>query len=686
MDATTKGEGDYVIEDFLVKIFDTQAPASTRVSCRWRKSKSPADEETSQYFSSLDLLLRLLPLSTHRDDTAKYPYIPDASGTALETLVRRLWTLNQSLANGTEVVIKVILAPHSGFVCRSDILDLRMRHSEYIDAIISFSTWDTYLLSLPVQDKDNLLPLLLSSPGALCVKPSRSSSDDALRLLQKDLQVRLSFNWILPIKPTASRVAVVGGRPMPDPKSGMYGSRGFFEAAQALGISLIVFDEPGHWLESEKYAHLREDFIPMDMSDLKELPQKLADATRETRLHIDGIVTFMDEYVVTTSQAAELLGLPTEPARKMLQAHYKHEMRNVVHEVNIQAVTLDNVEQLDDPSLIETLGALRYPLVVKPCRGMTSKGIKKVLDEASMRQAVRMLEEDEDVSAEYGILLETYVDGPEFDANFVLWEGQILFLEVTDNFPCRADASGSTLADNFAETVQISNTRLPADEVDIIRSSLLRSLVKLGFSSGVFHCEGRMMNSSMRYADVGGNGILDLVANDSRTADQQPAVFLIEVNVRPPGTGGTWATLLTYGVDLGALQFLRALNDRCRFEALSSPYSYPSSSSSPGDGGGAQWWLSHCMVPIHRDKIRVPENFFEKLYAILPEIMPHVARAEMYASPGTVVSPVAGIGWIAYLLLFSRTSRAHALGMYHRVSETAKKVLDTSNYDSGYES
>ncbi|KAH1483616.1 hypothetical protein KXX06_004817, partial [Aspergillus fumigatus] len=87
--------------------------------------------------------------------------------------------------------------------------------------------------------------------------------------------------------------------------------------------------------------------------------------------------------------------------------------------------------------------------------------------------------------------------------------------------------------------------------------------------------------------------------------------FLIEVNVRAPGTGGTWSTLYTYGVDLGALQLLRAVNDRDRFCALSSLFHF-SGDHHPGDGGGAQYWNAICMVPVHRDWLRVPGDFLNR--------------------------------------------------------------------------
>jgi biotin carboxylase len=327
--------------------------------------------------------------------------------------------------------------------------------------------------------------------------------------------------------------------------------------------------------------------------------------------------------------------------------------------------------------MAETLRSLRYPLVVKPCRGITSENVKKVTDENSMRKAVRMaFREGFPNPAIALVLLETYVDGPEFDANFMLWDGDICFLEVTDNFPCPADASNATVADAFRETVQISNSALPQEEIELIRSSLHRHILGLGFRSGVFHAEGRMQNSSMKYLDTCGNGIVDLHLNPNIAVEHcgKPDVFLVEINVRPPGTGGTWATLFAYGVDQGALHFLHAVEDAERFAALSHPFDFPSGSA--GGGSGTQFWTAQCLVPIHRDNIRVPGDLWERLYHELPEIEPHVLRAEMYAEPGTVVSIIRGIGWIGYVLLYSNVSRRHVLELYHRLARTCVKLLN----------
>ena len=194
-----------------------------------------------------------------------------------------------------------------------------------------------------------LLSLLRHSPGEIIARQSEESRSDSLELLQKELGMRLAFDWILPTKPTARRVAFVAGRPLNEPKRGIYWSH--FEAAQALGISIVVFDEPGHWLEGEEYAHLRGEFIAIDMSHVKELPRRLAEVLKGR--HIDGIVTFTDDYVIATAEAAEILGLPTESVGALRQAHYKYDMRKLVNKSNIQAVYVDSLEHLDDPATAE---------------------------------------------------------------------------------------------------------------------------------------------------------------------------------------------------------------------------------------------------------------------------------------------------------------------------------------------
>ncbi|GAW14475.1 hypothetical protein ANO14919_038780 [Xylariales sp. No.14919] len=652
------GENAFTIEDFLVQANENGVP--TRIRCQWRLSESAPPEGDLKHVCCLDLIITIVstvPGSVEARDIKDGDSTTAASSVALEKIVRACQSVRSTVVDNQRAA-KVILATRRGFLCRNDILSLRMVHCPYIEAIIDYSVQDVALSPLLSYNPTNLLPLLSSSPGALLLKHSSVSYLDTLEMLEMEVKTRLSFDWVLPTQPAASTIAVIGGRPLYDIKKGSYGFRGPFEAAQALGISLIVLDRPGHWLEGEKYSYLRQDFIAIDVSDDTALPIIIADALKGKKL--DGIVTFSDEFVIATAKAAEALSLPTEPVQAILQAHYKDGTRNALHSSGIQTVRVESSEQLQEATTVDDLKGLQYPLIVKPCRGGASRGVRKARNHSDLQTAIQKMEKDG--LSKHGVLIEQYIDGPEVDANFAVWNGEVLFCEISDDFPCPGDLSESTTDDDFAETYMVLPSSLPAKELEILKSSLHQSLLELGFSSGVFHVEARVKNSSMRYEET--DGILDLI-NALNAAAEEPDAFLIEVNARPPGLTVVYSTLYTYGVDYCALQFLRVLGDRERFAALCKPFS-----------SQTQYWCVNIHVPIHRENILVPHDFFDRVLGRLPEVAPHVARAEFYTQPGNVVSPIRGVGFFAYFTIHSRVSRRHLLEMTARVREVSRQVVD----------
>ncbi|KAF9775757.1 hypothetical protein IL306_006112 [Fusarium sp. DS 682] len=458
--------------------------------------------------------------------------------------------------------------------------------------------------------------------------------------------------------PLAQTVAVVGGRPLFDSTACSYGSEGPFDAARALGISVIVLDRPGHFMQRQEYSHLRDGFIAVDMTIDDSLPEKLAKAAQG--LKIDGIITFSDEYVIATAKAAALLDLETEPVESIVTAHYKDATRRVLDSPNFQSLRVESLADLDSDHLSATVESLKYPLVVKPCRGAASRGVKKAQDISELRQALIQLEKDG--LSKYGILIETYISGPEVDANIAIWNGELLFIEITDDFPCTADATDATVADSFGETVMVSPTSLSLQEQKLLKASLHQSLLKLGFRNGVFHVEARVRDSDMEYQDI--DGIVDLVKRDTAPPGH-PEVYLIEINARPPGLDCAFSSLHAYGVDLCALQLLQCVKDGDRFTAMCKPFL-----------SETQYWSANCLIPIHRNNITVPKGFCDKVLARMPDAAPFVYRAELFREPGTVVSPPLGVEFLAYFLVFSRADRRYVLQTYHRLIQASRDVLD----------
>ncbi|KAF5633143.1 carnosine synthase 1 [Fusarium tjaetaba] len=615
---TPKMDGSFFSETFSVKALGSDS--TVKAECRWRFSPPLLPKKVNgnahPYYKSIDLILNIT--SSEKTETDGHAAngtegIADCTNTPLGTIINKCVTSKLPYAGGSrpnraiEALIKVLLVPRNGYLSRPDILQLRMVHSDCVESVIPLQGEDKPYRAV-LQTENDLLSLLRSSPGALICTESIQSAHglQVFDLVDREVAERLSFDWILPDKAPSLIVAVVGGRPLFDSTTGGYGSEGPFDAARALGIAVIVLDRPGHFMEGPKYSYLRDDFIAVDMNSDDSLSERLTAAVKGRK--IDGIITFSDEYVIATAKAAEMLDLETEPVESIITAHYKDATRKVLNTPNMQSFRLESAKDLDNEEISNKLETLKYPLVIKPCRGGASRGVKKVQNHHKLREAIDQLESDG--LTKYGILLETYISGPEIDANIALWDGELMFAEITDDFPCTADANDATIADNFGETVMVSPTLLPQKEQDLIKSSLHQTLLKLGFQNGVFHVEARVQNSSMRYQEI--DGLVDL-ANTDNPSPGDPEVYLIEVNARPPGLDCAFSTLHAYGVDLCALQLLQCLRDGDRFKAMCKPFL-----------SETQYWSANCLIPIHRHNVLVPEGFCSEVLERMPDVAPDV--------------------------------------------------------------
>jgi hypothetical protein len=122
---------------------------------------------------------------------------------------------------------------------------MQMRHSEYVDAAISFGRWGRRATAFSKHDKRQLLPMLMSSAGAILPKKALSNHGEWMDLLCKDLENRLSFDWVVPNKPAAYKVAFEASRHLYDEERVSCRAQGFLDASKTLGIAITVLDERG---------------------------------------------------------------------------------------------------------------------------------------------------------------------------------------------------------------------------------------------------------------------------------------------------------------------------------------------------------------------------------------------------------------------------------------------------------
>ena len=464
---------------------------------------------------------------------------------------------------------KILLPACGGHVSRSDMIESRFFGCELIQLASGFVAPRQHINAFTYEKGQSvagqLQSVLDSAIGAILVKQSSGKSvEHALEELELEVKNRLSLQWLLPEAIPYKRVAIVGC--LPENKS--------YEGIKAMGIGLVVLDQPGHYLEDPNgpLAYLREAFCPIDLNNDAGLTQRIVDALKAQ--HVDGIHTRFDVFHVKVAMAAEIMGLPASPPSAFSIAMDKYAARTLEPD-QIPAVCVTSGEELrqkihskDNPLHIE------YPVVVKPCTGRTSWCVTKTDTEADTIAAVdkarsRVIRHEDGKPIYSSIMVEPYIDGPEIDVNLALWDGEVLFYDVSDNWPCAGDATGAPGRNDFQETMFVYPSALPQSEQHLLVQSLRDSVLRMGFRSGCFHTEGRVRNSSMHFADR--NGTLDLVPKPIPPS-AKPSVFMIEVNPRPPGYFGLHASFWTFGVDYYALHVLRCIADEQRYRSFASPF------------------------------------------------------------------------------------------------------------------
>ncbi|KFZ00531.1 hypothetical protein V500_01047 [Pseudogymnoascus sp. VKM F-4518 (FW-2643)] len=473
----------------------------------------------------------------------------------------------------TAIGIKLILPAQDGFVARSDIIELRMHGCTVSDATSGFLQPREFIEHFPNQkprhEPEQLYDILSNCIGALLVNPSDFETvGHAMEVLENEFRYRLALEFLLPDAIPRQRVALVH---CPPPELLTY------EAIRCLGVDLVILDRPEHFLHSPKgpLAYLRESFHPIDLNVDDGLTQRIVNVAKDLKL--DGIFTRYDLYSTQVAHAAELLGLPTSSPSAFSIATNKHASRMLEAEAN-SSFSVDNYNELDQMLRnSENPLKIEYPIVVKPCTGWSSLCVTKARDEKELRSAVRkahskVLGHVGDTPIQSRVLVEPYIDGPEVDVNFALWNGDIVFGNISDDFPCNADMSDKTGETDFQETVLMFPSRIPENEKAMLFSRLRDSLARMGFHTGVFHCEARVKNSAAKYVES--EGTIDLAIEGSfQSGDREPSAFMIEVNPRPPGYFPLHATTWTHGVDYYALHVLRCVMDEKRFRALAVPFS-----------------------------------------------------------------------------------------------------------------
>ncbi|TGJ79653.1 hypothetical protein E0Z10_g9113 [Xylaria hypoxylon] len=583
---------------------------------------------------------------------------------------------------------RFVIPLQSGTIVMSDIVSFRLRDAFWVEKVASFASPLQVFPGSPAPlDTISFADIFRASAGAVLVKPSAHPETATARLpsdVESDFRDKLSTPWIS-AEPISRKRLVLVGSSNQDPEGGGW-TQFARRAAVALGIDLVVIDREDGWLARGNYGSWYDALLPAPASwwaepsaeELVKLVEGYKAKNREKK--IDGLATFIEALQVPISVAAERLGLPHELPSSFERATNKYKLGLFQNRPAFLASNTEDVVKL----VAAPRNQLAFPLIVKPSFGLNSEGVTRVDEASELEDAIHAARKSGRSKSEVGdrVLVERYCEGPEVDVNMVFVDGEVLFSEICDDFPKGADVNAAA-ADtktispdqrrNFQETNMVFPSALPDDELAALRNAVKDTILGLGFKNGVMHVEARVAQSKHSYQYV--NDVVDLwpqkrdAVGQGEAAADTPTPWIIEVNPRPPGLFASQTPGSVYGIDYWGISLLLRVGDKARAAALSQPFA-----------NGAQ---SHTvLVMIRAEFDPACEGIFDsddvcaELLGRHPEFEKHLGRYGCLLKRGEKIPhPREGRNtFVAYINVFSRTSRQEAL-------EIAKKVREEIRYE-----
>lgn len=133
--------------------------------------------------------------------------------------------------------------------------------------------------------------------------------------------------------------------------------------------------------------------------------------------------------------------------------------------------------------------------ILKPSRNSGSRGIAKIQKGLSKVKFIELFERSKAESRDNSVMLEQFVDGPEFSVEIIVWNGEIKVLTVTDK--------KTTEAPYFVELGHNQPSIFPTVIVEKIKAAAVAGVKALQVNNCACHAEVKVQNSEAYIMEIG---------------------------------------------------------------------------------------------------------------------------------------------------------------------------------------
>jgi biotin carboxylase len=231
------------------------------------------------------------------------------------------------------------------------------------------------------------------------------------------------------------------------------------------------------------------------------------------RKRVDGVITGWEFLSPLVTRLTAELGLPGHDPERADACRNKRLMALEFGAHSVPAPRTVTASSYDAVADQLARSGLDFPLVVKPAENAGSVGVSVVRSPRGLATAFQHAqgwshEFPHGIPLDTTVLLQEYLDGPEFSVETVVFRGSIHHLAITQKFTtdgaCRAEIGHTVPAD------------LDADSRRAVLDTVEKGLTALGFRNGLAHTELKLLSDGQaKIIEVGarppGDHIMKLV-------------------------------------------------------------------------------------------------------------------------------------------------------------------------------
>lgn len=236
-------------------------------------------------------------------------------------------------------------------------------------------------------------------------------------------------------------------------------------------------------------------FYPVSIVEKEQILEKCKE------IQPRGIVSIASDLAnITVNYVAEMLGLSCNGVCATDVSTNKHRMRQCFTDHDLPSPKSFMVSSVEQVKELE----LDYPIIVKPTDRSGSRGIFKLENGEHLEDAILGALS---YSFEKKVLVEEFAQGDEYSVEYISYEGEHHFLNITKKF--------TTGAPYFIETGHIEPSMLSDMMVEKVRNVVERALDALGVKYGASHSELKIdQDGNIKIIEIGSRMGGDCIGSD----------------------------------------------------------------------------------------------------------------------------------------------------------------------------